>query len=455
MLRRICLITTEIRGLRKGRSNAVAMRMLLPLASMLLLLPVAQAQIPDVEPPERLNASEQLQELPQLAEPADVKLRRFQVAKVRTRLGNEAGLGAKEQDEWIQRHVKTVCGIDGREANNIVAVKFSSGLSANLKLSDRGEGCLLSGSELIVVASQEDLENLAQSLRTLNELGVRQILIRTHVFRGDAEEIKKLPIGWSFVESVSTVAREQTEKVRSASTVASPLPHPVVSASTESATAVYLKRQQQKQQVAESMAPPAGVTGSTWTEASSIIERSTPVFYTLLTPVESARVVEQAGKNDDVQRVMSPVVVVFNGHSAKVNDTVERPFVTGVRPMQIESDKPNEIQFAPNIRVYPEGTTMELLPELVDGKSIRLNYRLNLCKIQKVETLTIPKADLKGEFAIQMPEVASTKFHTCLDMPLNYALAVSTTDTLADGEKVSTLVVCQCSVRNIDGSLPQ
>ena len=97
---------------------------------------------------------------------------------------------------------------------------------------------------------------------------------------------------------------------------------------------------------------------------------------------------------------------------------------------------------------------LKIRPELFDGSSVRLNCQLELCKIRSVETLALPAVGGHGDFSVQMPEVASTQFRTCLDMPIDYALAVSAFETDAAGIKHSVVILCRCSMRDIEAAKP-
>ncbi|MCA9128735.1 MAG: hypothetical protein KDB22_16735 [Planctomycetales bacterium] len=402
--------------------------------------------------PALISASQELASASFLPAVQELRIGHFDVGLLLKKLAAELGLTDDQGKQWIEKHVEDLCGSTGLPHPNALSVHFGSGLTTTMNLTDVGKGAMVSQGELIVTGSANDLANVTNSLQTLNELGIRQVLIQTYIFRGEATALSKLPIGWSLVECASTVASDRSQNgVHPAVMRTAAKENSVVPAA---ASLTKLSRSSEGDTAKNEFLPPSGVTTSTWTVASSIIERSTPVFYTLLTPADSRRVVREANDDKAIERVMSPAVVVFNGHSAQVNATVERPFVTGIEPVRIESDHASELQYTPKIRVYPEGTSMQLRPQLFDGTHVRLNYQLNLCKIKKVETLSIPKADFSGEFTVQMPEVASTKFNTCLDLPIGHALAVSTSDIDDQGRKISTLVICQCSVRNLDGSTP-
>lgn len=264
----------------------------------------------------------------------------------------------------------------------------------------------------------------------------QQVMIRTLVIRDSLAEMKKLPIHWSYVETASRIAKPREADVQTAAYPAS---------QSMTAAALYLQRQT-PQPATDELQPPLGVTSATWTEATSVVERATPVLFTLLTPEEHATLLNAIQKTESIERVMAPSVVVFSGQLASIGDCIERPFVTGIRPVLVGNEGQQQVEFEPNIKVYSEGTTMKIRPELENDQQVRLTYQLDLCKIREVETLEIPGVDGRGKFSIQMPEVASTQFRTCIEMPLDYTLAVSAFETDEQGQKQSLVVLCQCSV---------
>ena len=302
-----------------------------------------------------------------------------------------------------------------------------------------------------MVAPHDEFRQVQELLTTFEQFGIRQIVIQTHVLRDTAESIKRLPINWSHVEAASRIAQVPKPSLPDSG----PTDSRVLPASFEQATprTVAAWHHQRQLPVAPAdLPPPVGVTSETWTEATSIIERATPVLYTLLTPAEFHAVLLRAKEITTLERIMSPSVVVFNGQVARISNSVERPFVIGVKPMMVGPEGKQQIEFSPTIKVYPEGTTMKIRPQLFEGQRVRLNYQLDLCKVRDVETLKLPGIDGQRDFSVQMPEVASTQFRTCLDMPINYTLAVSAFDTDDQGVKRSVVILCHCSLRDVAAS---
>lgn len=390
----------------------------------------------------------------------EMQVKQFDVQPIVERLDREAGLNGQEARDWLQQRVRSLFPVQSGEINGVgpsstssgnqasssaVGVQLPSGRLTNVPLDSHGCGVHIEESTLTVVCPKSWLKSIANMLETLNRFGLRQVIIRTYVFQGATEDIQNLSINWSHVEALSHVAQSGEAAVQPA--VARP--------GTGSVTLAGLASLQKVQPAAEPLMPPPGVTSNTWTEATSVIERSTPVLYTVLTPNENQALLKSLKTVESIEKVMSPSVVVFNNQVAEVSNSVERPFVTSIKPMRFGPKGRQQIEFAPNIRIYPEGTTLKLQPELVGGDRVLLNCKLDLCKIRKVETLKLPSHRPGDEaWTIQMPEVASTQFHTRIELPVNHALAVSTFDQDEIGQRRSVLVICQCLVRDMEQTTP-
>ncbi len=370
-----------------------------------------------------------------------IDTQRIDISDLNQRLREEMGMNVDEGREWLEERAKKLLSISGEKAGDktsVFGVENSYGQTVELELS-QNRGVLVSGNDLIVVAPLDELRQVQNMVETFEKFGIRQIVIRTLVVRDTTEAIKRLGIHWSHIEASPQHSPSSGISVQAVSFDQS---------SPKTVAAFYLDSMKKLEN--RDLPPPEGVTSATWTEATSVVERTTPVLYTLLTPSEYQTVVDNAKKNTTLQRLMSPTVVVFNGQIASVNDCVERPFVTGIKPVKLTDGNSQQVEFSPSIKVVPEGTTMNVRPELFDGKRIRLNCQLDLCKVRSVETLELPGIDGRGKFSIQLPEISSTRFRTCLDMPLNYALAVSAFETDEQGLKHSVVILCQCSLRDVE-----
>ncbi len=371
-----------------------------------------------------------------------VRVETYPVASILLQLEEEAGRVGAEAERWLKQRLGTLCSAGQAGDADSRAAQAAEPVPGRGPFDSLGS-VSLAGTELVVRGTSEDHRKVREALETLEQFGIRQVIIRAHVFQeevteGQSAAMAALPIHWSHVEAQSRIAETPESSVQPAFYAGGALRLP---AANHTASSVTTEK--------DDLQPPQGVTSATWTEATSIIERSTPVLYTLLAPRESRGLLAALKRSESIETVMSPTVAVFNGMVAKISNASERPLVTGIKPTVVELEGRQQIEFVPGIRVYSEGTSMQLRPELVDGKQVRLSYQLKICKIQKVDTLDIHRADGRGDFTIQIPEVASTQFRASLDLPLDYSLVVRTTDTDPEGVRRSTLIVCQCSAGDV------
>lgn len=430
-----------------------------------LALPFAAAQesliVPTPEQGKQAVRDDQpLVEKQVLAADLIIELETYNTSQVLDRVANELGLTGEAGQAWLSEHVRahfpkivssedvaSTATVPTEENVSWVGVELSDGKSTQMALDAAGCGLVFDQQKLLVAGPNSSHTAIRKMLGTFMQFGLKQVVIRTTVYRGSADALQHVPIRWSHVESESQVAHEYKPQQHQ------PGVTPAVAA-TQSSTvpAVVSSSYVAARQLAspEKIVPPTGVTSENWTEATSVIERSAPVLYTLLTPAERQKVGEEVKQSTSLSRVTSPQVVVFNGQFATVSDSVERPFVTGMKPMLVGESGQQRVEFTPNIRVYPEGSTMRMLPEIRNGNSIRLNYHLELCKIRTVETLELPCLDSEETFTVQIPEVAATKFRACVDMPVDHCIAIGTYDFDAEGKRQAVLILCQCSIRDLD-----
>jgi hypothetical protein len=71
-------------------------------------------------------------------------------------------------------------------------------------------------------------------------------------------------------------------------------------------------------------------------------------------------------------------------------------------------------------------------------------------QIRDIETLEIPGVEGHRDFVVQIPEVASTQFITCLEMPIGSALAINAFEKDKDGVRHAVVTLCQCLLRDVE-----
>jgi beta-lactamase regulating signal transducer with metallopeptidase domain len=148
----------------------------------------------------------------------------------------------------------------------------------------------------------------------------------------------------------------------------------------------------------------------------SLIEKQVPALIAFLDHDETQLILGAAQDSTTTNILSAPNVVVFNGQSARIMDTTQRPFVVGVKPT------PNGGQ-EPQVRVVSEGTSIRLRPELLSDDSVQLDLGLTLSHIRGVETAEFGRGT--DSVMVQVPEVGMTKLKSTIDMKLNQTLAIS------------------------------
>lgn len=391
---------------------------------------------------------------------ASVKTEIFALEQVSKRLNSETSMSTDETRDWLVELVNRQLGFDlqsdatdGAHSDNFIEVPNSSGKSCRIQLDDRQRGYAFrkrvsltksaegaeADEELIVIATEAELRGIRAALDTVEQFGVRQILVQTHVLRDTDEAIDTLEIPWSQVESPVKAGH-----------ITPTAPEADTAQGRKTFVDMY---QERKQPIGQSLSPaPEGITGPTWATATSVVERTTPVLYSLLAPGEYQRVIERSKKLPDLERLMSPSVIVYSGQVATINSTVERSFVTGIKPV-VESEADGQtVMFSPTVRVFSEGTKMRFLPRLQSGRELQLGCELDVCKVLDVDTIALPRPDGTGEFVVQVPEVATTQYRSDLQLPVNYALAVKVFEKDQQGNRRSLIILCRCSLRDLEAT---
>ncbi|HUE73579.1 MAG TPA: M56 family metallopeptidase [Pirellulaceae bacterium] len=179
-------------------------------------------------------------------------------------------------------------------------------------------------------------------------------------------------------------------------------------------------------------------------EAVSVVEKNVPAMLSLISQREATKFLTEAQQHPKTNVIQAPKVTLFNGHSARVEDSVQRPFVVGVTPA---ADGKTTI-LKPTIRVFSEGTSIRLRPVAKKDGSIQLDFGLTLSQIRDVETAEFPTGPGKQPITVQVPEVASTRLSTTVEMNAEQSLLLAIPKT-GKGKKVQPPMAVLVTVRRI------
>ncbi|MFK7734441.1 MAG: hypothetical protein AB8B50_00335 [Pirellulaceae bacterium] len=374
----------------------------------------------------------------------------YNLESVRQKLFLQLGVKGTEADAWLEQRIRQTVSRERRSASHQAGTETPAQPEAKAiqAIDFDGEDCL-------ITASTEQHAQIKKCLDTLQEYGLRQVVIQTKIIRLDNGAFEDLPIDWTHIESVSKIASELVRPGTTSSRSSN-----VVPASFESAKKseprtwledAYARKQAGYRHLppSEEFKTPEQQTASNWTQAISVTERSAPVLYTLLDSQQLNGLKKHLESENDQEKILSPTLLVFSGQTAEVGNSRERPFVTSMKPFVSKIDGNNIVQFQPKVRVYPEGTTLRLRPEL-RSDHIQLACELKISEIKSVDTFDMPQLTGQGVFTVQIPEVASTQFRSKMRIPIDYSLVVCALEKDNDSKSVATLVMCTCKVHDFD-----
>jgi beta-lactamase regulating signal transducer with metallopeptidase domain len=168
--------------------------------------------------------------------------------------------------------------------------------------------------------------------------------------------------------------------------------------------------------------------------AASVVERQLPAMVGVLEPAGVKALLDTAQANVRTNILQAPKVTLFNGQFARIEDTVQRPFVVGVKPTANGGQEPQ-------IRIVTEGMTIRLRPELQEGDQVKLQFGLQLSAIESVDIASFPVGAGKEPISLQVPEVATTRIQSAVDLKLDETIAIQVPATVKRAKKDQPLCV--------------
>lgn len=229
--------------------------------------------------------------------------------------------------------------------------------------------------KLVVRQTKVGHERIAEQLATLREHGFAQVAVEVRIVSGPVVAPNSAASNWRLIgDSASTSGSDEQ--------------------------------------------PPVARGAGTFSRAATVVESHLPA---LLGIIDDSAVQEflNAAQDDSRSNVMqAPKVTLFNGQHARIEDSVQRPYVVGVKPTESGG-------YEPQIRVFTEGTSIRLRPEVQRDGQVQLDLALSLSDIRDVQTATFPLGPGKEPVSVQVPEVATTRIETSAELRVGQTLAIS------------------------------
>lgn len=154
--------------------------------------------------------------------------------------------------------------------------------------------------------------------------------------------------------------------------------------------------------------------------SASVVEKNSPVLYSILKVDETIAMLEQVQKRAKTNVLNAPRIRVPDSQTATVANIAHTPYAAGNQKGQI----------------VDSGTKIDVRPSFRDGNIVRLNCDLSISDVSSHEKIEVP---LKGKTktSIEVPEVAKTNIECELDLPFHETLVL----TLVSGENKNPILV--------------
>jgi beta-lactamase regulating signal transducer with metallopeptidase domain len=142
--------------------------------------------------------------------------------------------------------------------------------------------------------------------------------------------------------------------------------------------------------------------------SASVVERNTPVLYSILKVDEANAILNQVQKSARTNVLNAPRILVPDNQLATVEDVKKTPYAAGNQKVQI----------------VDSGTKINVRPSFQAGNIVRLNCDLSISDVSSHETIEL---QLRGnaKTSIEVPEVAKTNIECELDLPFRETLVLS------------------------------
>ena len=145
--------------------------------------------------------------------------------------------------------------------------------------------------------------------------------------------------------------------------------------------------------------------------------QTVPAFTRVLDHQEMVALIAMVQADPRSNLMWAPKVTVFDGMSAALSDSVQRPFVTGLR-----TDDKGVVE--PQISVVSEGVQVQLRPHLAaDGKGTQLHLQFQESQVESVEVVETTNADESR--SVQIPHVSRSVITTTAEIPQQHTLLVA------------------------------
>ncbi|MES2788334.1 MAG: M56 family metallopeptidase [Planctomycetota bacterium] len=250
------------------------------------------------------------------------------------------------------------------------------------------------GNTLEIAYSAAGHARIERQFQQLREDGFQQLSIRTEMITGPAADVATIPIKWQLLDQAGADADRNVI--------------------TEEFPVDGDKR------------PIRG-------QVETFVEKYQPAVAAVADRLLVETIIKNAQANKNNSLLFAPVITVYNGNTAIVEDYVSRPLSS---PIQSYSDPESH-----SSRIYEEGWFLHCRPKLTRGGAadpnpIKLDFSLTQREIRGIEKSALnATGKQKGVAPVGIPELATTKISAGAEMQNGQTLLIGgLTTRSADGK---------------------
>lgn len=139
-------------------------------------------------------------------------------------------------------------------------------------------------------------------------------------------------------------------------------------------------------------------------------ETNLPALYKVVDTSEVEKLLADLKRDKRTNIISAPYVTLFNGQSATIQDTSQRPFVVGLKTV---GDNKKSVE--PQIRVVECGNILRIRPLLRNDDNLWLDYDVKVSHVESVSEKTVQVARQRKPVTLQMPRVFTARIESAVE----------------------------------------
>ncbi len=168
-----------------------------------------------------------------------------------------------------------------------------------------------------------------------------------------------------------------------------------------------------------------------------------PALFKVVDASAAAKLLADMQKDSRTNIISAPHITLFNGQSATVQDSSQRPFVVGLKTT---GDNPKA--FEPQIRVVECGNSLRIRPLLRNNGDLWLDYDVKVSHVESVSEKTVQVARLREPVTLQVPKVFTARIESAVEFAAGKTVLLGGLPAGGGKAKKNQLLVMMSAVRS-------